>query len=141
MPSAFASAMIALFGAAIAATAAQAQSVSLSVAGQISPGVYGRVDIGNVPPPVVYAQPVIIAPPPPAVVVPAPVYMHVPPGQAKRWARYCRHYNACGVPVYFVRGPEYERGWDRPGEHHDKHGHDDHGHGHGNGHGHGHGDD
>ena len=135
MPSPLTSAMIALFGAAVAATGAQAQSVSLSVAGQISPGVYGRVDIGNVPPPVVYAQPVVIAPPPPSVVVPAPVYMHVPPGQAKKWSQYCGRYNACGVPVYFVRGPEYGPGGGRPGEHEDKHG--DRGHGHGHGHGHG----
>ncbi len=135
MPSPLTSAMIALFGAAVAATGAQAQSVSLSIAGQISPGVYGRVDIGNVPPPVVYAQPVIIAPPPPSVVVPAPVYMHVPPGQAKKWGQYCGRYNACGVPVYFVRGPEYGPGGDRPGGHEDKHG--DRGHGHGHGHGHG----
>ena len=135
MPSPLTSAMIALFGAAVAATGAQAQSVSLSVAGQISPGVYGRVDIGNVPPPVVYAQPVVIAPPPPSVVLPAPVYMHVPPGQAKKWSQYCGRYNACGVPVYFVRGPEYGPGGGRPGEHEDKHG--DRGHGHGHGHGHG----
>lgn len=112
------------------ATVAQAQSVSLSVGGQIAPGVYGRVDIGNAPPPpVVYAQPVVIAPPPPAVLAPAPVYMHVPPGQARHWAKYCRRYNACGVPVYFVRTPEYGPGRG-PERHWDRH---DHGHGHGNG--------
>ena len=30
-------------------------NVNVSVAGRVSPGVYGRVDIGNSPPPVVYA--------------------------------------------------------------------------------------
>ena len=128
-------AMALLAAASLPATPAQAQSVSLSVGGQLAPGVYGRVDIGNTPPPVVYAQPVIIAPPPHTVVAPAPVYMHVPPGQARKWAKYCRRYNACGVPVYFVRTPEYgpERGMrERDREEHG------HCHGHGREHGGGH---
>lgn len=102
---------------------AQAQSVQLSVGGQIAPGVYGRVDVGNAPPPpVLYTQPVIVTPAPVAV-APAPIYLHVPPGQVKKWSKYCRRYAACGVPVYFVRGPEYGPDWDKP----HKHGHDDHG--------------
>lgn len=72
-------------------------------------GVYGRVEFGNAPPPpLVYAEPVIIAPPPPRVVVPAPVYLHVPPGHAKHWSKHCRKYNACDRPVYFVKSEEYE---------------------------------
>ena len=125
-----------LASASLSATIARAQSVSLSVGGQIAPGVYGRVNIGNAPPPaVVYAQPVIIAPP--AIVAPAPVYMHVPPGQARHWSKYCRRYNACGVPVYFVRTPEYgpERRQENRREDHD------HGHGHGYGHEHDNGHD
>jgi len=54
-----------------------------------------------------------------------PVYMWVPPGHRKHWSKHCHEYNACGVPVYFVRHDWYR----------------DHvmvadgGHGHGNGHG------
>jgi hypothetical protein len=67
------------------------------------PGVYGRIEIGNQPPPpVLYPQPVIIARP--AVVVQQPpLYLYVPPGHAKNWAKHCYRYNACGRQVYFVQ--------------------------------------
>jgi hypothetical protein len=104
-------------------------NVGVSVAGQISPGVYGRVDIGNTPPPVVYAQPVVVVQQPRPVAV-APIYMNVPPGHAKHWEKHCHKYNACGQPVYFVKTAEYEV--------EEEHGH---GHGKGKGHGHGHGRD
>jgi hypothetical protein len=85
--------------------------INFSVGGEISPGVYGQVQFGNgPPPPVVNAQPMIIAPPPPNVVV-RPLYLHVPPGHAKHWAKHCREYNACGRPVYFVKSAEYEPGY------------------------------
>ena len=32
-----------------------------------------------------------------------PLYLHVPPGHAKKWSKHCGRYNACGRPVYFVR--------------------------------------
>jgi hypothetical protein len=74
--------------------------ISVSVA---QPGVYGRIDIGNVaPPPVVYAQPVVIVHQP-AVVHQQPLYLYVPPGHQKKWAKHCGQYNACGQPVYFVK--------------------------------------
>jgi hypothetical protein len=79
--------------------------VSINIA---QPGFYGRIDLGAVPPPVVYAQPVLIqsAPYP----VPAqPIYLHVPPGHERHWSRHCREYNACGAPVYFVRDDWYRR--------------------------------
>ena len=67
------------------------------------PGVYGRIDIGNYPPPVlVYPQPVIIAPAP-VVVQRQPIYLYVPPGHQKHWGKHCARYNACGQPVYFVQ--------------------------------------
>lgn len=67
------------------------------------PGVYGRIDIGNMPPPmVVYSQPIIIAPSPVAVYQ-QPIYLYVPPVQQSNWGRYCGRYGACGQPVYFVR--------------------------------------
>jgi len=74
------------------------------------PGVYGRVDIGRFPQPaVVVAQPVIIAPAHAVVVRPEPVYMWVPYGHRKEWNKHCNRYNACGVPVYFVRHDWYDQ--------------------------------
>lgn len=108
--------------------AAGEPTIHVSVGGEISPGVYGRVDFGSAPPPpVLYPQPVVIVRQPRAVVV-QPLYLHVPPGHAKNWARHCHRYDACARPVYFVKSAEYEP---RRG----------HGHGHGKGHGNGRGRD
>lgn len=85
-------------------TIAQAATpyVSATVEGALAPGVYGRIDIGNAPPPpLIYAQPIIIQRPPTLVQQP-PLYLHVPPGHAKKWSKHCARYNACGQPVYFV---------------------------------------
>lgn len=88
--------------------------VSVSI-GQ--PGFYGHIDIGNVPPPpVVYAQPVIIQPVPVGVVY-QPIYVHAPPVHVQNWAMHCGQYGACGRPVYFVQSnwynevyvPEYQK--------------------------------
>ena len=51
--------------------------VNATVGGELAPGVYGRINIGNAPPPpLIYAEPVIIQRP--AVVVPrAPIYLYV----------------------------------------------------------------
>jgi hypothetical protein len=125
----------------LGAAAAQAQPyVSATVGGVVAPGVYGQINIGNAPPPpVLYAQPVIITRPAVLVQQP-PLYLYVPPGHAKHWSKHCAQYNACGRPVYFVnvdsRG-KYKfkdrdrRGWDGRG---DKHGHRDNDRGHGHGH-------
>jgi hypothetical protein len=118
--------------AAVPMARAQNVSVGVTISGEVVPGVYGQVVLGNrPPPPVLYAQPVIAEP----VVVAEPVrvepiYLHVPPGHAKHWRRYCREYNACNRPVYFVRSPEYEPGFrmDRwRAEHEHEHGHEHHG--------------
>lgn len=107
-------------------------SIGVSVSGEVAPGVYGRVDIGNTRPPLVYAQPVVIVQQPRPV---APVYMHVPPGHAKNWAKHCGKYNACARPVYFVKSAEYEPARSGKGNKHDKHDkHDKHGKGHGKDH-------
>ena len=103
---------------------AQAQSVSVNavISGQVVPGVYGQVVIGSrPPPPVVYAQPVLVEPVPVAVGVPPPepIYLHVPPGHAKHWSKYCHEYHACNRPVYFVKSAENDPGY---------HAHKDHGH-------------
>jgi hypothetical protein len=67
------------------------------------PGVYGRIELGNrPPPPVLYPQPVVIAAPA-VVVAEPPLYLYVPPGHAKHWDKHCHRYNACGRQVYFVQ--------------------------------------
>jgi hypothetical protein len=120
---------------AIAASAASAQtSVGVSI-GINQPGVYGRIDIGNMPPPpVVVAQPMIIAPTPVAVYQ-RPVYLYVPPGHQKNWAKHCGSYAACGQPVYFVQERWVQERYDNYQREHG-HGHDGHpgkGKGHGKG--------
>jgi hypothetical protein len=104
--------------------------VSISI-GQ--PGFYGRIDVGNVPPPeLVYPQPVVIQPVPVGRTV-QPIYLRVPPGHQKNWSKHCREYSACGQPVYFVKDqwyndvyvPHYrEHGDRRDGGHGKGHGHD-----------------
>ncbi|HYD60354.1 MAG TPA: hypothetical protein VEC35_08365 [Noviherbaspirillum sp.] len=105
-----------------AAAGAQATNVSVSIAGEVAPGVYGRVDIGNTPPPVVYTQPVIITRPARPVAA-QPVYLHVPPGHAKKWDKHCHKYNACSQPVYFVKSAEYDEPGHKggKGKHHKHH--------------------
>ncbi|CAN5834639.1 hypothetical protein BH11PSE12_BH11PSE12_00530 [soil metagenome] len=72
------------------------------------PGMYGRIDIGNVPgPQLIYSQPVIIMAPARGVIR-EPLYLYVPPGHQKKWSKHCAAYNACGQPVYFV-----QEGWYR----------------------------
>jgi hypothetical protein len=137
------------FGTVVPLAQAQNVSISATITGEIVPGVYGHVVLGNrPPPPLVYAQPLVAMPV--VVVQPVPmepIYLHVPPGHAKHWRKHCQEYNACNRPVYFVRSAEYEPGY-RPdrGEH--DHGHHgdrgNHGHGdedRGDDHGHGHHDD
>jgi len=137
------------FGTVVPLAQAQNVSISATITGEIVPGVYGHVVLGNrPPPPLVYAQPVVAVPVVVAERMPMePIYLHVPPGHARNWRKHCQEYNACNRPVYFVRSAEYEPGY-RPerGEHdHGHHGeHGNHGHGdddRGDDHGHGHHDD
>jgi hypothetical protein len=116
---------------------AQDVHVTATITGEIVPGVYGQVILGNrPPPPLVYAQPVIALPVVTAEPVAVePIYLHVPPGHAKHWRKHCHEYDACGRPVYFVRSAEYEPGYraDHEREEHEhghhgehgRHGHDD----------------
>ncbi|HEY1102360.1 MAG TPA: hypothetical protein VGE70_02965 [Burkholderiaceae bacterium] len=137
------------------AAAAPAQAgdayINATVGGVFAPGVYGQIQIGNnPPPPLLYAQPVVITRGP--AYVAEPLYLYVPPGHAKKWSKHCARYNACGRPVYFVRADQNNRWWERGdgrgpgpahrgddrgrGNKHDRHG-DDHGRGkHGKGHDH-----
>jgi hypothetical protein len=110
-------------------------SVGVSI-GINQPGVYGRINIGNYPPPMlVYPQPVIIVPPP-VVVQRQPIYLYVPPGHQKHWGKHCARYNACGQPVYFVQEqwvrdryqhehPQWRRGDGNHGKHNKHSGRDD----------------
>lgn len=75
------------------------------------PGVYGRVNIGSMPPPpLVYAQPVLVAPPRVAMQR-QPTYLYVPPGHQRDWRKHCGRYNACGQPVYFVQERWVKERW------------------------------
>jgi hypothetical protein len=99
------------FALALSALATSAFATDVGVSVSVSqPGLYGRIDIGNVPqPPVlIYPQPVIIAPQRVAVQQ-QPIYLHVPPGHAKDWAKHCGKYNACNQRVYFVQDQWYEQ--------------------------------
>ena len=140
--------LLALLLAASAIGSATAQtSVGVSI-GINQPGVYGRIDIGNLPAPaLVLPQPVVIVPPT-VVVERRPIYLYVPAAHQRDWRRYCGRYGACGQPVYFVqdqwvreRYAEQHPGGDR-GRHKGhkdgqkqkhKDGHDDRGHGKGHG--------
>jgi len=106
---------------------AQAQDVRIgaTITGEVQPGVYGEVQFGSrPPPPVLYAQPVIVEPAPQAQEV-APIYLHVPPEHAHHWREHCREYRACNRPVYFVRSAEYEPGYREHGHHeHEEHEHE-----------------
>jgi hypothetical protein len=145
-----------------AAAAAQALDLPLPPLPPLSPpGLPGRVDISRLPLPQVVVQTptIIIRPPPlptpPGVVVttPAPprtapppaqqpVYMWVPPGHRKDWAKHCGKYKACGVPVLFVRDDWYDRHVhpEKGGKGHGKGKGEDGGDGKGRGKGHGKGD-
>jgi hypothetical protein len=91
-----------LFAAAAITSATAATNVGVSIDIH-QPGVYGRINIGNVAPPmVVYPQPTVIVQSPMAVHQ-QPIYLYVPPGHQRNWAQHCRRYNACGQPVYFVQ--------------------------------------
>jgi hypothetical protein len=117
-----------LIAAALAAATVPALAADVGVSVHVGqPGFYGRIDIGNFPPPrLLYPEPVIIQPVRVGVVR-QPIYLHVPPGHAKDWRKHCRKYNACGQPVYFVQEdwynnvyvPRYRDG-ERHGQGHDK---------------------
>ncbi|MBV8036849.1 hypothetical protein [Roseateles sp.] len=118
--------------AALALLAASAPAADVGVSVQIGqPGFYGRIDVGNVaPPPVVLPQPVWAQRRPGHV---EPVYMRIPPGHQKHWAKHCARYNACDVPVYFVREDWYQQRYARPQNDNDQG--EDRGRKHGKGHG------
>ena len=112
-------ALAAGFAIALFTSTAGATDVGVSVhIGQ--PGFYGRIDFGNTAPPaVVLREPIWVQRQPVRV---EPVYMRIPPGHQKNWGKHCARYNACGVPVYFVREDWYEQRY-AGHEHGDNQGH------------------
>jgi hypothetical protein len=119
--------VLALASLLLAFSAAHATDVGVSVqVGQ--PGFYGRIDIGPAgPPPVVYREPIWVQRQPQRV---QPVYLRVPPGHQKHWAKHCSRYGACGQPVYFVQETWYQERYPEHGPGNSK--------GQGKGHGKGH---
>lgn len=100
--------------------------INVILSGQVSPGVYGQVEIGNTPRPrVVYEQPVIIVSDR-RYVREAPIYLHVPPGHSKHWSKHCHEYHACGRKVYFVRSEEYEPDYQHRETHNEHREHNEH---------------
>lgn len=112
---------------------AHAADVGLSISvGQ--PGFYGRLNIGDYPPPVlIYRQPIVVDPD--YGYEGPPLYLHVPPGYARHWRDHCAEFRACHRRVYFVRddwydnvyAPRYRREHDDGGywHHDDRHRHDE----------------
>jgi hypothetical protein len=142
-----------IFAASLLVISASALATDVGVSISVNqPGLYGRVDLGDAPRPrLIYTQPVIVQRPV-QYVEQEPVYLHVPPGHAKKWSKHCGQYNACGQRVYFVQDSWYEKQYvphqrQKHGDHdrrdHDRNDRDDHdekhdnrgGNGHGNGRG------
>ncbi|SBT04166.1 conserved exported hypothetical protein [Candidatus Accumulibacter aalborgensis] len=97
-----------LFAAVLAAVTGSALASDVAVSVSIGqPGFYGHLDVGGYPPPqLIYRQPVIIERVP---VVSPPIYLNVPPAQARNWRQHCGAYNACNERVYFVQNSWYNR--------------------------------
>src|SRR5450755_426598 len=111
-------AILAVLVAGVGASHAGGVDVRVMLSGQVVPGVYGQVNIGNDgPPPVVYAQPMVIEP---QYAPPPPIYLHVPPAHARNWRKHCHEYNACNRPVYFVRSQEYDPEYQRHYQDHER---------------------
>ena len=85
-------------------TDARAGNGTVIALDEVTPGVYGRVQVSDVPPLLVYPKPIRVVRTRRHL---KPIYLHVPPVHAKRWGRYCYKYRACHMPVYFVKSTEY----------------------------------
>ncbi len=96
-------------GLAVATLAASAQ-VTVRLNGEVAPGVYGRVTIGDDRPRLVYTQPQVIVRD--RTYVEEPVYLYVPQQHQRRWSRYCHRYDACNRPVYFVQERWVKERWE-----------------------------
>lgn len=93
---------LAVAAAAAAGSAAAQPGVGMSI-GINEPGVYGRINLGNLPGEALVAERPVLVAPPRVVVNRQPIYLYVAPWEQANWPRYCNRYAACGQPVYFVR--------------------------------------
>lgn len=83
-------------------------SAQVGVSVQIGdPNFYGSLVLGNGMQPVLINPAPIYSPGYPRAAQMAPIYLRVPAYQRQHWGRYCRQYNACGVPVFFVQDTWY----------------------------------
>jgi len=98
-----------IFSVLLAMIAASVLAADDGVSGRVGqPGFHGRIEIGDAPEPrLIYPQPLTIKPVP-GNVASVPIYLYVPASQARDWGRYCRRYDACSQPVYFVSQDWYE---------------------------------
>ncbi|WP_053094141.1 hypothetical protein [Cellvibrio sp. pealriver] len=95
--------------------------IKVILEGEVSPGVYGRVELGNDShPDIYYPQPVVVAKNSRYASY-KPVYLHVPPGHAKNWGKHCHKYHACERPVYFIKSMEYDDNYQREHQHDHEH--------------------
>ncbi|MCT0207714.1 hypothetical protein [Synechococcus sp. CS-1332] len=107
----FHAALVVVCGAGIVYTPVQAQTSLTLQLGQ--PGYFGPINLGNQTPPPVYGYgPVIVRPDSRGrdrwtQAATQPVYLRVPMNQARDWGRYCGLYQACNMPVQFVRDDWY----------------------------------
>ncbi len=92
---------LAFASAAVAGPALADVGISIRIG---EPGFYGQLDIGGYQPRVIYSRPVIVEQ---RYRYSTPIYLRVPPGQERKWRRYCGRYSACNRPVYFVRDDWY----------------------------------
>ena len=74
---------------------------NITVGAPLTHGVYGQIVIGDgrVAPPVYYSSPRVITR---TRYVNEPIYLYVPDVHRKDWKRYCKRYDSCNRPVYFV---------------------------------------
>ena len=88
-----------------------AQYINLTLGGQLAPGLYGELALGNNPlPPVWNPQPMLMEPP----AYNAPIaYIYAPTEHINNWRFYCARYNACQRAVFFVRVEEQNPWWER----------------------------
>ena len=95
-----------LFGAALFAAAAAPAMAETRVSINIGdPGFFGLIDNrGYAPPPVYVRQPVIIER---VSYHREPVYVRAPLRHRQHWRQWCHRYDACNVPVLFVREEWY----------------------------------
>lgn len=99
----------------VAAAFAASAQVAVHFDGELAPGVYGRITLGDSRPTLVYTQPTVIIHD--RTYVEEPVYVYAPLIHQRRWHRYCHRYDACNRPVFFVQerwiNDEYARQQER----------------------------